>query len=74
MSQSTDLIYVFGMYGFKTSGISIVPSFFWKFSIIATMIRGIAQAVPLRVWMNSVFWVSGFEVSGLNLIFARRAW
>jgi len=38
------------------------------------MVRAMATAVPLRVWTNLDCWVSGFEVSGLNLMLARLAW
>ncbi len=37
------------MYFFKTSGISIVPSGFWKFSRIATIARSVATSVLFSV-------------------------
>ena len=42
------------MYGRSASGITIDPSACWLFSKIATIIRGTAHPVPLRVCTNCV--------------------
>ena len=42
------------MYGRNATGISTVPSSRWKFSRIATIIRGTAHAVAFSVCANSV--------------------
>lgn len=42
------------MYGLKTSGTTTDPSSCWLFSRMATIKRGTAAAVALRVWQNAV--------------------
>lgn len=42
------------MYGLRGSGMTTEPSSFWKFSSMATINLGTAQAVALRVCTNSV--------------------
>lgn len=42
------------IYGLNTSGTITLPSACWKFSKIATIIRGTAQAVALSVCTNAV--------------------
>ena len=42
------------MNGRRASGITTLPSACWKFSKMATIMRGTAQAVAFRVCTNSV--------------------
>ena len=42
----------------RICGISIVPSSFWKFSMIATIVRPTASEEPLRVCASTFFFPS----------------
>lgn len=56
------------MYGLRASGTTTLPSACWKFSKMATIMRGTAHAVALRVCTNSVGTFLAFDLLPLLLV------